>query len=170
MRIHLGTIAVLASCFPWAARSQDIQLTLKSAESVYSQGAPIKLSYEVLWLGEGDGRVFENSLAFPALEISYLNRFRVEMVELYRFVVRTEPSRHERHTFAPTMRFESKAFQINDSTEGVQFLDGRVGYYRFEKAGTYVIRAIFRKSFGWKLYDAQRGDVFSNAIVVEIVP
>jgi len=143
MRLHLSTIALLASCLPRSALSQDIQLTLKSFDSVYSQGQPIKLSYEVLWLGESDGHIFENSLAFPALEISYLNLYPIEMVELHSYEVRAEPSRHERHALAPTMRVESKAFQIN-STEGVPFLDGRVGYYRFEKPGTYVIRAVFR--------------------------
>src|SRR5687768_8044906 len=108
MRIHLNTIALLASCLSWPALSQDVQLTLKSADSSYSQSEPIKLSYEVLWLGESDGQVFENSLTFPALEILYLNRFPVEMVELHSFEVSAEPSRHERRTFAPTMRFESK--------------------------------------------------------------
>jgi hypothetical protein len=169
VRIHLAPIALVASWLPWVAIAQDIQLTLKSDDSVYSREEPIRLSYEVLWLGESDGHVFENSLAFPALEVAYLNRFPVEMVELYSFEVRAEPSRHERRTFAPTMRFESKAFQIN-STEGVQFLDGRAGYYKFDKAGTYVIRAVFRESFIWKLYDGQHGDVTSNAIAIEILP
>ncbi len=169
MRIHLSTIGLLTACLPCSAFPQDIQLTLKSTGSVYSLGEPIKLAYEVLWLGENDQQVFENSLAFPALEISYLNRFPVEMVELYSFEVRAEPSRHERRTFAPTMHFESKDFQIN-SPEGVQFLDGRAGYYRLENTGTYVIRAVFRESFGWKLYDGQQGDVSSNAIVIEVVP
>jgi hypothetical protein len=169
VRIHLATVTLAASYLPWLACAQDIQLTLKSDGSVYSRGAPIKLSYEVLWLGEGDAQVFENTLAFPALEVAYLNRFPVEMVELYSFELKAEPGRPERRTFAPTMHFESKTFQIN-STEGVEFLDGRAGYYKFEKVGTYVIRAVFRESFGWKLYDRQHSDVTSNAIVVEIVP
>jgi hypothetical protein len=169
MRIHLSIVALLTSYLPWPALSQDIQLTLKSEHSVYTLGQAVRLSYEVLWLGENDGQVFENSLEFPVLEIAYLNRFPVEIVHLGSFEVRAEPSRHERATFAPTMRFESKAFQIN-SREGVRFLDGRVGYYDFEKTGTYVIRAVFRESFNWKLYHGQHEDISSNAIVIEIVP
>ena len=169
MRIHLNTIVLLASCVSSPVLSQDIQVTLKSDNSVYSVGEPIYLSYEVLWLGASDGNIFENTLAFPALEISYLNRFPVEMVELDSFEVRAAPSRHERRTFAPTMHFESKAFQIN-SPDGIRFLDGRLGYYRLERTGAYVIRAIFRDASVWKLYDGQQGDITSNAIVIEIRP
>ena len=169
MRVHLGIAALLASCLPWRGLSQDIQVTLSSDASVYSLGEPVQLSYEVLWLGESDVQLFENTLAFPAIEIAYLNRFPVERVDLGSFEARAEPSRHERRTLAPTMRLESKVFQIN-SKEGVRFLDGRVGYYDLEKAGTYVIRAFFRASFEWKLYAGQLEDVSSNAIVIEVVP
>jgi len=32
------------------------------------------------------------------------------------------------------------------------------------------VRGVFREAFGWKLYDGQREDVRSNAIVIEILP
>jgi len=164
----LFAVAVLAVCVGTNLSSaQDIQVSLRSDKATYVAGEPIKVSFEALWLGSGDGYLFVNSVAFPELEIAYLNSLPVEMTVVGNFVVRPEPSRHERRVFAPTMKLESQWAIINDPA-GTKFTNGSIGFYSLKTAGTYVIRAVFKNSPTWPLYKGQDSDVRSNALVVEI--
>ena len=161
-------IVIVAVCAGASfASAQEIQVSLRSDKPTVV-GEPIQLWFEVLWLGEGDGRIFVNSVAFPELEIAYLNRFPVEETVVGNFEVRSAPSRHERREFAPTMKLESQWATVNDA-KGIRFTDGSIGYYSLEATGTYVIRAVFRRSPAWPLYEGQDSDLRSSALVVEVV-
>jgi hypothetical protein len=156
--------------FPWAGcqRHPRLQVTLSSDKVHYEAEEPIKLKYEVLWLGDEDANIYMNALTFPELEILYLNKDRLTLQDSTPFVVRSKPGRHEIRTFAPTMEATSDEFAINSSSEPIQFLNGVKGYYVLEKQGSYVIRARFDMSSPWKLSDRQEGTIISNAIVIKV--
>lgn len=150
------------------ASAEDVQVTLKSDKSAYSVHEDVNLVYEVLWLGQEDGEIYFNDLAFPELEVSYLNMMPVEMTVLGSFDLRSGPSGHERRVWAPTMGGESQSAPMN-SLEGTRYLNGKTGYYDLSRAGRYVVRAIFRTSSAWPLYLGQESDITSSALIIEIV-
>ena len=66
------------------------------------------------------------------------------------------------------MRRLSDEFAINDADAPTMFLNGRQGYCLLNRPGAYVIRAVFRASSEWRLFDGQESDVYSSVIVVRI--
>lgn len=143
-------------------------MLLNSDKTEYAIGEAIELSYRTIWLGATDGHMRFSSNGFPKIEVLYLNQFPVEIVETGISALSDKPSRHEKATFAPTMERTSKNFVVNDSSAPLDFLDGTKGYYEFERAGTYVIQAIFSRSTVWRLHDEQKADVRSSALVIRV--
>ena len=173
MKIKILVLSVLlvishASAFTHARAKNDIQVTLFSNKSKYVVGEPVSLQYEVLWLGNQDAYIYFNRLAFPELEVLYLNLYPVALQNPISTPVHSEPGRHEVRGFAPTMRGSSEAFIINSPTHPLVFLNGKEGYYLFDKEGTYVIRAKFDISGPWKISNKQSETIWSSAIVIEI--
>ena len=162
--ILMLTVLLWAGC----QRHPKLQVTLSSDKVHYEAGEPIKLKYEVLWLGGEDAHIYMNRLTFPELEILYLNKDRLTLQASTPFVVRSKPGRHEIRTFAPTMKAASDEFFINSPSEPIRFLNGVKGHYVLEKQGSYVIRAKFDMSSLWKLSDRQEGTIISNAIVIKV--
>ena len=168
MRKITVTLLALASLTAGHSIADEIQVILRSDKPEYKPGETVNLSLDVLWLGAGDGVLYFNSLAFPELEVLYLNRSPVEMTVTDRFIVRPGPSRHEVRVFAPTMQFESAPFSINTKGSPTRYLDGRAGYYDLDRQGPYVIRATFGYSTDWKLHEGQTSDIRSSAVVIRI--
>jgi len=156
--------------FLWAGcqRHPKLQVTLSSDKVHYEAKEPIKLKYEVLWLGDEDAHIYMNGLTFPELEILYLSKDRLTLQDSTPFVVRSKPGRHEIRTFAPTMEATSDEFVINSPSEPIRFLNGVKGHYVLEKQGSYVIRAKFDMSSPWKLSDRQERTIISSAIVIKV--
>jgi hypothetical protein len=161
-------IIILAPASTHAGAKTDIQVTLFSDRNKYVVDEPVSLQYEVLWLGKEDAYIYFNRLAFPELEVLYLNLYPVALQNPIITPVRSEPGRHEVRGFAPTMRGSSETFVINSPTDPLVFLNGKKGYYLLNKKGTYVIRAKFDISGPWKISDKQSETIWSNAIVIEI--
>jgi hypothetical protein len=152
---------------PLVRERPNVQITLYSDKSDYAKGEPIKLKYEVLWLGDTDAKVYLNTLTFPELEVFYHGE-RLVLHNATPVVVRSTPGRHEIRTLAPTMTASSYDFIVNSPAEPIRFLSGTEGYYIFDKRGSYVIRAKFDYASPWKLVDEQQEHMTSNAIVIRI--
>lgn len=163
-------LAVAAPCLskPVFQEHPKLQVLLFSDKDHYRTGEPIKFRYEILWLGDGDARIYMNALAFPELEILYLNRKRVALQNAVPIAIRAKPGRHEIRTFAPTMKAVSEEFGINSFSKPVRFMNGMKGYYALEDPGAYVIRAKFGASSPWKISNKQEGKILSNAIVIAV--
>ncbi len=165
MSKSLFTLLLLISSTGFA---EDVQVSLRSDKSDYELGEIVHLSYEVLWLGSGDGQMRFSSKALPEIEVLYLNKFLVNLTETAAVETLRGPSRHEKATFAPTMSRLSNEFAINDADAPTRFLNGKRGYYQFDRPGTYVIRAVFRADPQWRLFEGQDVAVRSTAIAIKI--
>ncbi len=130
-------LLVISSAQPsiQAGAKADIQVTLFSDRSKYIAGEPISLNYEVLWLGKQDAYIYFNRLAFPELEVLYLNLYSVALQNATTIPIRSEPGRHEVHGFAPTMRGTSENFVINSPSHPLDFLNGKKS---IEDVGTSI--------------------------------
>lgn len=146
----------------------EAQVVLRADKSRYLLGEAINLSYETLWLGSNDGQMRFSSIAFPEIEVLFLNRYPVRLTETAVARQLLAPSRHERATFAPTMRRVSKEFTINDPNSPTMFLNGKCGYFDLDRRGAYIIRAVFRANTMWELYEGQELDIYSTAIAIGI--
>lgn len=155
----------LISC---SALSAEVQVVLQSSKQHYAIGEPIRLSYQATWLGEKDGRIRLSSTGFPKLEISFLNQYSLEIIETGASALAERPSRHEMAELAPTMDRMSELFTINDSSQPIDYLDGTRGYYRFDRTGGYVIKAVFPAGTEWRLFDTQTETVQSTAVVIRV--
>ncbi|MBI4698034.1 MAG: hypothetical protein HY758_03775 [Nitrospirae bacterium] len=153
-----------------ALAKDDIQITLIPDKDKYEEGDPILLKYQILWLGSEDAQIYFSRTAFPPLEILYLNRWPLELNDDSPIATQSVPSRHEIRLFAPTMLGDSEAFFINSSQQPLNFFNGKQGYYSLDKNGRYVIRAKFDLNNPWKISNKQKATLWSNAIVLEIVP
>ncbi len=147
----------------------DAQVILRADKTEYTAREKISIFFDALWLGPNDGQLYVNSLAFPEIEVLYLNKFPIELTETGQFELRPQPSRHERATYAPTMNWVSAAFSINDPKSPTRFLDGKEGYYKFDRQGAFIIRATFRYESQFKLYEGQEADIQSTALLIRIV-
>lgn len=167
--VAIGGFLILISFLGISCQEHsELQITLSSDKDQYKIGEPIRLKYEVLWLGYNEARIYVNVLAFPRLEVLYLNTRPLNLQNALPIEVRSKPGRHEIRTFAPTMADTSDEFVINSPSEPIRFLNGVKGYYALEKHGSYVIRAKFDASSPWKVSDKQSGTIVSNTIVVWI--